>query len=92
MDESKEELVDSVCRYVVEPLPEEQQDTVMEDCSQAQKIQADGNNAYRPVDSSMDYGTVGNYNSRDWTHDDGCFEPSSGSGWSTSEATVYSSW
>ena len=90
MDKSKEELVDSVCRNVVEPPPVEQPDTVMEDCSQAQEIQTDGK-AYKAANSSMEYDTVGINNGRGWTHDGGWVEPSSNS-WNTSEATVYSNW
>ena len=91
MDKSKEELVDSVCRNVAENPPEEQQDTVMEDSSQAQEIQTDGN-AYRPINTSMEYGTVGSFDGRGWTHNDGWVEPSSGNGWNTNEATVFSNW
>ena len=63
-DESKEELVDSVCRVVVEPPPVEQQDIVMEDYSQAQESQPNGT-TYRPITSSMDYGIANSYNSQD---------------------------
>lgn len=87
-DESKEDLVDSVCRDIVEPPPEEQQDTVMEDYSQAQASQTDGN-TYRPVNSSMEYGTAEPYNSQGWTHSEGWVD---GSPWNQNEAQVYSNW
>ncbi|KAF6241209.1 hypothetical protein HO173_001003 [Letharia columbiana] len=87
-DESKEDLVDSVCRDVVEPPAEEQQDTVMEDYSQAQESQTDGN-TYRPVNSSMDYGTVESYNSQGWTRGEGWVDSSP---WNQKEAQVYSNW
>lgn len=83
-DESKEDLVNSVYRVVVEPPPEE--DTVMEDYSQAQESQTNGNN-YRAVNSSMEYGTTESYSSQGWTHSDTLV----GSGaWNQSEAEVYS--
>lgn len=87
-DESKEDLVDSVCRDVVEPPPEEQQDTVMEDYSQAQESQTDGN-TYRPVNSSMEYGTAESYNGQSWTHGEGWVDSSA---WNQNEAQVYSNW
>ena len=60
-DESKEDLVDSVCRSVVEPPPEEQQDTLMEGYSQAQESQPTGA-TYSPITSSRDYGIAESYN------------------------------
>ena len=87
-DESKEDLVDSVCRDIVEPPPEEQQDTVMEDYSQAQASQTDGN-TYRSVNSSMEYGTAEPYNSQSWTHGESWVD---GSPWNQNEAQVYSNW
>lgn len=88
-DESKEDLVDSVCRDVVEPPPEEQQDTVMEDYSQAQASQTDGNN-YTPVNSSMEYGTAESYNNQSWTHGEAWGD--NNSAWNQNEARVYSNW
>ena len=84
-DKSKEDLVDSLCRDVVEPPPEEQQDIVMEDCRQAQEAQTD-NNIYRPIKTSSKYATAESYNS---PHGDGWVDSS---GWNQNEAQVYSSW
>lgn len=88
-DESKEDLVDSLCRHVIEPPPEEQQDTVMEDYSQAQESQTDGN-TYRPINPSIEYGTAESYNGQGWTHDDGWVENSTSGAWNQNEAQVYS--
>lgn len=90
-DESKEDLVDSVCRHILKPQPEEQQDTVMEDYSQAQESQTDGN-TYRPVNSSMEYDTAESYNSQGWTHGDGSVDSTDSSAWNQNEAQVYSNW
>lgn len=81
-DESKEDLVDSVCRNVVEPPPGEQQDTVMEDYSQAQESQPNGT-TYRPVTSSMDYGLADSYNGHSWS-DSGT--------WNQNEAQMCANW
>ena len=88
MDKSKEDLVDSVCRDVVESPPEEQQDTVMEDHSQVQEIRIDGN-TYGPANSSMGYAKAESYNSQGWTNGDGWVD---GSSWNQTEAQVYSNW
>lgn len=90
MDESKEDLVDSVCRDVVEPSPEEQQDTVMEDYSQAQASQTDGD-TYRPINSSsMEYGIAEPYNNSEaWTHGEGWGDSST---WNQNEAPMYATW
>ena len=87
-DESKDDLVDSVCRNVVELPLEEQQDIVMEDYSQAQDSRTDGN-AYRPINSSMEYSTVESYNNQGWTPNEGLIDSSP---WNQSEAGVYSNW
>lgn len=60
-DESKEGLVDSVCRNVIEPPPEEQQDTLMEGYSQAQESQPSGT-TYSPITSSLEYDRAESYN------------------------------
>lgn len=88
IDKSKEDLVDSVCRDVVEIPQEEQQDTVMEDCNQAQEVRTD-ENTYEPITSSTGYATAETYNSQDWTHGDGFV---GNSGWNQNEAQVYSNW
>ena len=88
MDKSKEDLVDSVCREVLEPPPEEQQDTVMEDYTQAQEVRTDAN-SYKPIRPSMGYTTADSYNSQNWTHGDGFAESS---GWNQNEAQVSSNW
>lgn len=90
-DESKEDLVNSLCRDVIEPPPEEQQDTLMEDYSQVQESQT-GGNTYKPVNSSMEYDTVDSYNGRGWTHDDGWVETNTSGAWNQNEARVYSNW
>lgn len=87
-DDSKEDLVGSVCRNVVELPPEEQQDTVMEDYSQAQESQTDGH-TYKPVTSSMDYGTGESYTGDGWSRGDGWGDSSA---WNQNEAQVYSNW
>ena len=83
-DESKEDLVDSVCRVVIEPPPVEHQDIVMEDYSQAQESQPNGT-TYRPITSSMDYGIAASYNSQGVPEN---------SAWnqSSNEAQMLSSW
>lgn len=88
MDKSKQDLVDSVCRNVVEPPPEEQQDTVMEDYNQAQEIPTTGD-TYIPVNSSMEYDTADSYNSQGWTHGGAMLDNSK---WDRNEAHVYSNW
>lgn len=87
-DQLKKELVDSVCRNIIEPPPEEQQDTVMEDYSQAQESQTDGN-SYRPVNSSIQYGLAESCNSQGWTHGEGLVDNSA---WDQNEARVLSNW
>ena len=87
IDKSKEDLVDSVCRDVETP-PEEQQDTVMEDCNQAQEVRT-GDNSYEPITSSTGYATAETYNAQNWTHSDGFV---GNSGWNQTEAQVYSNW
>lgn len=87
MDKSKEDLVDSLCREVVEPPPEEQQDTVMEDYKQAQESQTD-DNAYRPIKASTEYATAESYNRQSLPHGDDWRSSS----WNQNEAQVYSSW
>ena len=88
IDGSKEDLVDSVCRDVVETPPEEQQDTVMEDCNEAQEVRTD-ENTYKPIASSTGYATAETYDSQNWTHGDGF---AGNSGWNQNEAQVYSNW
>ena len=90
-DESKEDLVNSLCRDVIEPPLEVQQDTLMEDYSQAQESQTDGS-TYKPVNSSTEYSTVDSYNGRGWTHDDGWVETNTSGAWNQKEASVYSGW
>ena len=87
-DEWKENLVDSVLRNIVEPPPEEQQDTVMEDYNQAQDSQANAN-TYRPFNSSMEYGTGESYNDQNWAPQSGWPDNNS---WNANEAQVYSNW
>lgn len=81
-DESKEDLVDSVCRNVVEPPPEEQQDTVMEGYSQAQESQTSGT-TYRPITSSTEYGVAETYSVQGLPE---------GSVWNQNEAHMLSTW
>ena len=88
LDQSKERLVDSVCRDVVEPQPEEQLDTVMEDYSQGQQVCPD-EETYRAVNSSTDYDTVDSYNSHGWTHGEGL---EVNNAWPKNEAQVPTSW
>ena len=93
MDELKEDLVDSVCRNVVEPPPEEPQDTEMGEYEQGQETQTDGH-AYRPVNSSMDNGTVESYNNQAWTQSEPWVEDSinNNSIWNHNEAHVCGTW
>ena len=88
IDKSKEDLVDSVCRDVVEIPQEEQQDTVMEDYNQAQEVRTN-EKTYKPITSCTGYATAETYNSQDWTHGDGFV---GNSGWNQNEAQVYSNW
>lgn len=82
-DESKEDLVDSVCRDVVEPPPEERVDTPMEECFQATEGHSEAS-TYRPIDSSMDHETTGSY---EWPQD-----PTWDRVWNASEASTYTQW
>ena len=87
-DEWKNDLVDSVCRNIVGPPPEDQQDTVMEDHGRVKESQTDGN-AYQSVNASMGYGTVEHYNGQGWAHAEEWVDSST---WNQKEAQVYTNW
>ena len=64
-DEEKEALVDAVCREPVE-LPQQVQDTVMEDCSPILELPATEAQSHRPV---HEYDVTESYQSEHWNQD-----------------------
>lgn len=84
-DDTKEVLVDSVCRDPVEESPQEQQDTVMEDYSQAVELPTAVSSTYREINNSQEYGVTESYQNEVWSKssgwDDATQEPPSYGGW-----------
>lgn len=67
-DETKEALVDSVCRKPIEP-PTQEQDTAMGESSQVLELPATEANSYMPVNTSQNYEVVESYQNHSLNRD-----------------------